>query len=223
MGVAYDVNKKIVQGCQGGIRRILKSRHPMLQLSAKNAYIPNLTVTLWFYCTTLKNADFDQYLLITSEPQQLAKNGQLSRIGSRSRAFQRAIDEPRTLPLTPQRVAQKANLSFLWKKIQVKSIKLCWKVSLCENFQRQSGSRIIPLSNGDVGGKHYNLIFNRRQLDANKTVPQLTALVIQWLSWLYWSRTSGPQDSLNLNPDTIQPTTYCSAFCWTDRSKIQTL
>jgi len=35
--------------------------------------------------------------------------------GSRLRAFQRAIDELRTytLPVTPQRVAQKANLSFL--------------------------------------------------------------------------------------------------------------
>jgi len=37
---------------------------------------------------------------------------QLSRIGSRLRAFQRAIDEVRTLPLTYQRVAQKGNLSF---------------------------------------------------------------------------------------------------------------
>jgi len=36
----------------------------------------------------------------------------LSRTGSRQRAFQSAIDEVRTLPLTPQRVAQKANLSF---------------------------------------------------------------------------------------------------------------
>ena len=33
--------------------------------------------------------------------------------GSRPRAFQRAIDEVRTLPLTPQRVAQKANLLFI--------------------------------------------------------------------------------------------------------------
>jgi len=37
---------------------------------------------------------------------------QLSRIGSRPRAFQRAIDEVRTLPPTPQRMAQKANLLF---------------------------------------------------------------------------------------------------------------
>jgi len=36
----------------------------------------------------------------------------LSQTGSRSRAFQRAIDEVRTLPLISQRVTQKANLSF---------------------------------------------------------------------------------------------------------------
>jgi len=36
-----------------------------------------------------------------------------SRIGSQPRAFLRAIDEVRTLPLTPQRMAQKANLSVL--------------------------------------------------------------------------------------------------------------
>ena len=38
---------------------------------------------------------------------------QLSQIGSRSRAFQKAIGEVRTSPLSPQRVAQKANVSFL--------------------------------------------------------------------------------------------------------------
>jgi len=37
---------------------------------------------------------------------------QLSRTGSRSRTFQRDIDEVRTLPLTTQEVTQKANLSF---------------------------------------------------------------------------------------------------------------
>ena len=44
--------------------------------------------------------------------QELAKKVQLSRIRSRLHAFQRAIDEVRMLPLTPQRVAQKANLSL---------------------------------------------------------------------------------------------------------------
>jgi len=67
-------------------------------------------------------ADFDQYLLITFQPWELAKNVQLSRIGSRPRAFQRAIDEVRTLPLSPQRVAQKVNLSFLWIKINLNRI-----------------------------------------------------------------------------------------------------
>ena len=51
----------------------------------------------------LKNADFDQYLLITSEPWELAKQVHLSRIRIRLRAFQRAIGEVRTLPLiSPQ-------------------------------------------------------------------------------------------------------------------------
>jgi len=47
-----------------------------------------------------------------SEPQELTKNVQLSRLGIRPRAFQKAIDKVRTLPLTPQRVAQKANLTL---------------------------------------------------------------------------------------------------------------
>jgi len=49
----------------------------------------------------LKNAVFDTCLLITTKPQELARNFQLPRIGSRLRAFQRAIDEVSTLPPTP--------------------------------------------------------------------------------------------------------------------------
>jgi len=41
-----------------------------------------------------------------------SKKVQLSWIGIRLGAFQQAVDEVRTLPLTLQRVAQKANLSF---------------------------------------------------------------------------------------------------------------
>ena len=73
-----------------------------------------------------KNANFDQYLLITSQPSELAKNVYLSWIGSQLRAFQRAIDEERTLTITPQRVAQIANLSFLWIKSATKF--LCVKI-----------------------------------------------------------------------------------------------
>jgi len=43
---------------------------------------------------------------------------QLALLGSRPRAFQRAIDEPCTLPLSPQRVAQKAILLFLSVKFK---------------------------------------------------------------------------------------------------------
>ena len=73
------------------------------------------------------------------------KSTLLSRIGSRPRAFQRAIDEVRTLPLTPQKEAQKA---FFVSKIKVQPNKVYYKVSLCANFQRHSCSRTISLSNG---------------------------------------------------------------------------
>jgi len=49
-------------------------------------------------------------------------------------AFQRVIDEVRTLPLTPPKDAQKANFSFLWIKFKFNRIKsvtkfLCVKTS----------------------------------------------------------------------------------------------
>ena len=71
------------------------------------------------YTTTLKNADFDQYLLITSEPQELAKNVQLSQIGSGPRTFQRDIDEVHTLPLTPPKGGSETEFDVFVNKIQV--------------------------------------------------------------------------------------------------------
>ena len=79
--------------------------------------------------------------MIASEKVQLAL------IESRRRAFQRAIDEPCTLPVSPQRVAQKRDIAVCDSKIQLLS-KVCYKVPLYKNFQRQSYSYIIPLSNG---------------------------------------------------------------------------
>jgi len=76
-----------------------------------------------------------------------AKKVQLSRIGSRPRAFQRAIDEVCTLPLSLPKGGSKSKVVISVNKKQFKSNKLCYKVSLCENFQRQSCSRTIPLSN----------------------------------------------------------------------------
>jgi len=74
---------------------------------------------------------------------------QLSRIGSLPRAFLRAIDdELRTLPLRSPKGGSIRKFVIFVNKNQFKSNKLGYKVSLCKNFQRQSCSRTIPLSNG---------------------------------------------------------------------------
>jgi len=49
---------------------------------------------------------------ISASTVRASKKVQSLRIESRTCAFQRAIDDVRTLPLTLQRVAHKANLSF---------------------------------------------------------------------------------------------------------------
>ena len=48
-----------------------------------------------------KHHIFDQYLIIAPQPCELAKKVKLALIGSRPRTFQRAIDEPSTLPPSP--------------------------------------------------------------------------------------------------------------------------
>jgi len=66
---------------------------------------------------------------------QASEKVQLSRIGSRLRAFQRAIDEVRTLLLIPPKGGATSKfVIFLWIKNQLKSNKLCYKVSLCEKL-----------------------------------------------------------------------------------------
>jgi len=57
------------------------------------------------------------------------------------------IDEVRTLPLTFLKGGQKGQFVVLVNNIQVQSNKVCYKVSLCENFQRQSFSKTISLYN----------------------------------------------------------------------------
>jgi len=74
-------------------------------------------------------------------------------LGSRPCAFQRAIDEPCTLPLSPPTGWHKTRFCyFCLSKFQLLSKKVCCKVSSCENFQRQSCSYIVPLSNGPKMG-----------------------------------------------------------------------
>jgi len=64
-----------------------------------------------------------------------------------TRSFQWTIEEVRTLPLTPPKGGSKSEFVVFVDKIQVQSNKVCYKVSLCENFQRRSCIRTIPLSN----------------------------------------------------------------------------
>jgi len=54
----------------------------------------------------------------------------------------------RTIPLSPSKGGSKSKVVIFVDKNQFKSNKLCYKVALCENFQRQSCSRTIPLANG---------------------------------------------------------------------------
>ena len=52
------------------------------------------------------------------------------------------------LPISPERMAQKAIFSCFWNKSQLQLNKVCYKVSLCENFQRRSCNTTIHVSNG---------------------------------------------------------------------------
>ena len=56
-----------------------------------------------------------------------------------------ATDEPCTLPLNPPKAGTKRDFAVFASKIYILSKKVCYKVSLCENFQRQSCSYIMPL------------------------------------------------------------------------------
>jgi len=53
---------------------------------------------------------------------------QLSRTGSRLRAFQQAIDEVRTLPLNPPKGGSKSEFVIFVNKYQLKSHKHCYYV-----------------------------------------------------------------------------------------------
>ena len=64
-------------------------------------------------------------------------------------AFPWAIDVVRMLPISPEKVTQKSDFFiFPFEKGQLQSNKICYKVSLCENFQQQSCIMTIPVSNG---------------------------------------------------------------------------
>ena len=65
------------------------------------------------WTTPLENADFDRFRLIVPQPWEIARIIQLSLIGSRPRAFQRAIDEPCTLRISPPKGGTKREFLHL--------------------------------------------------------------------------------------------------------------
>jgi len=97
---------------------------------------------------TYKRNNFDQYLLMELKPWELAKNVQLALIGSRPRAFQPAMDDPCTLPLSPPKGSTKCDFVVFSSRIQILSKEVCYKVFLCKNFKQLSCGYIISLSNG---------------------------------------------------------------------------
>jgi len=98
--------------------------------------------------TSIQTAQFRPILAHSASTVTACKKVQLPLIWSWPRALQRAIDEPCTLPLSPPKGGTKRDIAVCASKIQLLSKKVWYKVSLCENFQRQSCSYIIPLSNG---------------------------------------------------------------------------
>jgi len=84
---------------------------------------------------------------IDPPPSEKRYFDQYLRIGSRLCAFQQVIDEVCTLPLTAPKGGSKSEFVVFVNKIQVQLNKVCHKISLRENFQRQSCSKITPLSN----------------------------------------------------------------------------
>ena len=59
---------------------------------------------------------------------------QLWRIESRTRAFQRGIDDVRALPVSRPNGGPKSKLFLFWNKSQLQLNEVCYKVSLRENF-----------------------------------------------------------------------------------------
>ena len=133
------------------IRRIRKQHHVIAQglwFSDTKSRWWTTTLPLKFALKTTHppfvHHNLDQYPLIAPQPWEMAKKVQLARIKSRPRAFQRAIGEPYTLPLTPPKGSTNSDFAMFSSKFQLLSTNVCCKVSSCENFQRQSCSNNEP-------------------------------------------------------------------------------
>ena len=94
--------------------------------------LPTYVLTyLSSYCTFLRSAAIDTFpsiCRISSSAVRASKKVQLSRIGSRPRAFKRAIDEVRTLSLSPLKGGSRSKFVIFVNKNQFESNKLCYKI-----------------------------------------------------------------------------------------------
>jgi len=96
-----------------------------------------------------------------------SENVRLSRIGSRPCAFQSAY-----VTLNSPRGGSKSKFVVFVHKIQLQSNKVCYQVSLCENFQRQSCIRTrwrFGVVGSDVG-------------QINKVTLRRARLVLGWVT-----------------------------------------
>jgi len=98
--------------------------------------------------TPFQTAQFRPILVHSASTVRAGEKVQLALIGSRPRAYQRAMDEPCTLPLTPPKGGTKRDFAIFPVNFNFGRKNVSYKVSLCEKLQRQSCSYIIPLFNG---------------------------------------------------------------------------
>ena len=96
----------------------------------------------------VKIAELHTFRLITRKRNKKSTKVQLTRIESRTWAFQRAINQGRASILIYIKWSSDVQICVFSKTFWQKPLKVCYKVSLSKNFQRQSCSAINYLSNG---------------------------------------------------------------------------
>ena len=108
-------------------------------------------------------------------------------IGSRLRTFQRAIGEPCTLPLSSLKGGTKCDfLLFLPVKFNFLSKEVCYKVSLCENFQPPSTYNLhskwpTPSENADFDRFRFVQASEKSSIIANrKSTMSFPSSYINW-------------------------------------------
>jgi len=113
----------------------------------------------------------NQFRPIFAHSASTVRGGENSSISTNTKLTTRfpwATDEPCALPLSSPKGGTKRDFAVFASKIQLLSKEVCYNVSLCENFQRQSCSYIIFLftvHRGIVGDVHIYLKFADKVTD----------------------------------------------------------